>query len=235
METSEAFVLRKSSYSEADYILSLLTRDFGKITGIAKHAKKSKKRFGGRLEPFIKIRIRFHMRKGKMNFIEDTETVKVYGDIMKNIDYFFWSSFILEYIDILLPEHERNKRMFELLDKTLTELNSHKSLLPSIIKFQIKALGISGYMPNLEICTSCGNKIKSDCYLSIKRGDATCNHCEGDSTDKFMISSTVLNNPCNYIDDTETLIGHVKLLTRFTEYHTGKKFKSFDLVRELCS
>src|SRR5713101_2759473 len=162
MKISEAFLIRKTEYGEADYVLTLITKDFGKIRGLAKNAKKSRKRFGGRLEPFVHLRARFRERPGGMKFIEDSETIEVFSSLMEDIGLFTWGSFILENVDVLLPEEEPNERMFELLVQTLSDLDSKKSPLTVAIKFQISALSLSGYKPNFDACAKCGDPIEED-------------------------------------------------------------------------
>src|ERR1700751_1635022 len=164
MKISEAFLIRKIQYGEADYILTLFTKDFGKIRGLAKNAKKSRKRFGGRLEPFVHLRVRFRERPGSstrlttggMKFIEDSETTQVFLSLMEDIGLFTWGSFILENVDILLPEEEPNERMFELLIETLSDLDSKKNPLTIILRFHTLALSLSGYEPNFDVWTKCG-------------------------------------------------------------------------------
>lgn len=124
MQLSESFILKKNIYGEADYILSIFTRDYGKITGFARNAKKSSKRFGGRLEPFIHLRISFRNRSGSMNFVEDCETISVFSSFMQNVDLFALGSFIMENIEILVPKEEPNEKTFSLLVDTFSSLDS---------------------------------------------------------------------------------------------------------------
>src|SRR5919197_3151584 len=98
MKSSEAFLLRKIQYGEADYIISLFTKDFGNIKGLAKNAKKSRKRFGGRLEPFVHFNVRFHEKPGGIKFIEDSHVIRVFSSLMEDVELFTWGSFILDNI-----------------------------------------------------------------------------------------------------------------------------------------
>ena len=121
-------MIRKALHGDADYILTLFTRDFGKIRGFAKNAKRSKKRFGGRLEPFVQFRVRFRDKLRDMRFVEDAETVRVFHNLMENIELFLWGSFIIETVESLLPEESPAEELFELLVQTLGELDSGKTL-----------------------------------------------------------------------------------------------------------
>lgn len=234
MKSSEAFLLRKIEYGEADYIVSLFTRDFGKIRGIAKNAKKSRRRFGGRLEPFIHLRVRFREKPGGMRFIEDAETIRAFSGLMKDVEPFMWGSFILENVDVLLPEEEPNGDIFELLVHTLSALDSGKSPIPSTLGFQLSLLSLSGYKPNLYNCVRCGKPIERG-FFSIEKGGFFCNECKGDRANGSVVSSKDLNTGKDPIDEAnvEAALEYIRLLSKFTEYHTGKEIRSYKLLEEL--
>jgi len=236
MKISEAFLIRKIEYGEADYVLSLFTKDFGKIRGLAKNAKKSRKRFGGRLEPFVHLRARFRERPGGMKFIEDSETIQVFSSLMEDIGLFTWGSFIVENVDALLPEEEPNEEMFELLLQTLSDLDSKKSPLTVALKFQISALSLSGYKPNFDICTKCGDPIEGDTFFSIQKGGILCNGCKKNETNGFSVSKNFLERRDlikHPNQELEASFDCVKFLLQFTEYHTGKEIRSYKFVEEL--
>ncbi|MER3445607.1 MAG: DNA repair protein RecO [Candidatus Dadabacteria bacterium] len=238
MKASEAFLIRKIEHGEADYILILLTKDFGKIRGLAKNAKKSRKRFGGRLEPFVHLRVRFHERPGKMKFIDDSETVEVFLSLMEDIGLFTWGSFILENIDALIPEEEPNEKMFEILVQALSDLNSKKSPLSVVIKFQLSALSLSGYKPDFDvcICARCGDSIEGDAFFSIQKGGILCNGCRKNEPNGFRVPKGLLIQR-DLIDfsnrDLETSFDYIKFLIKFTEYHTGKEIRSYKFLEEI--
>ncbi len=232
MKISEAFVLRKIEFSEADYIISLFTRDYGKIKGLAKNAKKSRKRFGGRLEPFVHFQLRFRERLGGMKFIEDAETIRVFSTFMGDIQLFIWGSFILENIEILLPEEEPNNDIFDLLVHTLSALDNGKPPLPVILNFQLTSLSLSGYKPNFDSCAECGNNMLREAFFSIKNGGMLCKDC-GEGRSSLILVSKEPRRLYDTEDYSESISRRIKLLSKFTEYHTGKEFKSSKFIKEL--
>ena len=229
---SEALILRKMPFRDSDLILSLFTRDVGRVSGLARSAKNSTKRFGGRLEPFVHISVSLKEGRGGMKIVEDVETVRAFSSFMDNIELFTWGSFLLEYADALLPQETPNEELFDLLINTLVELDSKKSVLPHVLAFQLDALSISGYAPNLESCVDCGADIKGESYFSIKRGGAVCDGC---STKKG--SSRISRE---FLEDRESMdiylsqvLKYIKLFTKFAEYHTEKELKSGNFIEEL--
>ena len=232
MSNTEALLLRKMPYRDADLILSLFTKDLGKVSGLARSAKNSMKRFGGRLEPFVHLRVRFKEGKGGMKLVEDVEAVQAYRAFMEDLDIFTWGSYLLEYTDAILPQETPNEELFELLINTLRELESKKSVLPLVLGFQLDALSLSGYEPNLASCVDCGAGIPGESYFSVKRGGAVCGNC---STHKnsSLISREFLEDRDSMDIYLSQVLKYIKLFTRFTEYHTEKELKSGKFIEEL--
>lgn len=243
MKVSEAFLLHKIEYGEADYILSLFTKDFGKISGLAKHAKRSRKRFGGRLEPFVHLRVRFREKPGGIKFVEDSETIQVFSTIMQDIDLFMCGSFILENVGILLPEEDPNEKMFSLLVETLSALDSKKSPSSVILKFQLSALSLSGYEPNFDACVECKNLIEQEGFFSIQKGGILCDKCGDNKLNGFRMSKDFIltqriwmKGDRNFLNhELEKPLEYIKLLVKFTQYRTGKEIKSSKFLEELSN
>ncbi len=233
MVTSEAFLIRKTPYGDADYVLTLFTRDFGKITGFAKHAKNSRKRFGGRLEPFICFRVRMKDKSRDMYFVEDVETVKVYHSFIENIELFLWGSFLLESLDALLPKESPNEGLYELLARSFTELDEGKSTLPVVLGFQLHALSASGYEPNLDMCAVCDKQIEGEVQFDMERGGVVCGECGGGARNGTMVSAEILRDRQLTELHLSKVLQYIKLFAKFTEYHTERKLKSTQFIEEL--
>lgn len=231
--TSEAFLIRKTPCGDADFVLTLFTREFGKIAGFAKHARKSRKRFGGRLEPFILLRVRMKDKSRDMNFVEDADTIKVYHSFMENIELFLWGSFMLESLDALLPKDSPNEELFGLLVSAFGELDVGKSVLPVVLQFQLGALSASGYEPNLDTCAVCDKQVEGESRFSIERGGVVCGECGGDAKNGFTVSGNLIRNRESMEMHLSKALQYIKLFTKFTEYHTERKLKTSRFIEEL--
>ena len=109
--TTPAIVLRRRSYGDYDLILTMLTRDFGKQTMIAKSAKKSTKRFGGVLEPFSSLQIVYRSGRGKgMPVLEEATLINPFGEIRSNIVSTAYASYWSELIVLWIEEKEERPR-----------------------------------------------------------------------------------------------------------------------------
>jgi DNA repair protein RecO (recombination protein O) len=233
MKSSEALLLRKRPYGDADYVLTLFTRDFGKINAFAKNAKSSRKRFGGRLEPFVLFRARFREKPGDMKFLEDIETVEVFRHMMEDLDLFMWGSFMTESAEILLPKESPNEDIFSLFVDTLRGLDSGKSAMPLVLGFQLGTLSLSGYGPSLDVCAECGKETGKGSRFSIKKGGALCAECGGAAENGIAFSGDFLRDRESMEIEPGKVLKYIKLFSKFTEYHTEKKLNSSKFIEEL--
>jgi DNA repair protein RecO (recombination protein O) len=228
--STDAYVLKKTIYRESDYIVSLYTKDFGKISAIARNAKKSRKRYAGRLEQFLELRIKFKSRKRKINYLEDVTINSSLANITSDYDRFKWGCFILEYIEKLSAKEDPNLSFYMLLKSALEKINGNYNL-NNILRFQYRALKCVGLNPDLTICYKCGNKIKDFGYLSIRKGGIVCRECF--KTIKINIAVNDVKFVLNFRNnDQKVILKNISILTSFAKYHTGKDFKSEKFVLE---
>ncbi|MEM7008036.1 MAG: DNA repair protein RecO [Thermodesulfobacteriota bacterium] len=233
MDSSEALLLRKIPYRDSDYILSLFTKDLGKISGIARGAKNSMKRFGARLEPFVHFNLTFKDTGKDFKIIQDTETIEVFSRFIEDIELFSFGNLILETTDALTPRELSNPEMFELLIEALSRMNSKENPLIVVVHFQLQALSISGYEPNLNSCAKCEKVIDGDSYFSIKGGGAVCFDCGGEKKKGFIFSRDFLIDEELMNANLEKVLKYIKLFIKFTEHHTEKELKSAKFIEEL--
>lgn len=233
MKSSEAFLLRKRPYGDADYVLTLFTREYGKISAFAKNAKTSRKRFGGRLEPFVLFRVRFRERPGDMKFVEDLETIEVFRRLMEDVELFMWGSFLSESVEILLPRESPNEDLFNLFTDTLRGMDSGRSAMPLVLGFQLGALSLSGYGPSLDACAECGRETGKGARFSIRKGGAVCAACAGGVQNGTSYSGDFLKDRDSMEIELGKVLTYIKLFSKFTEYHTEKKLNSSRFIEEL--
>ncbi len=152
MQKTEAIVIRKLPHGEADFIVDIFTRDFGKLRCMAKNARKSKKRFGGRLEPFLKLSVILReSRGGKMALLSDAQVKKIFPLLQSDLGLFSWGTFVLETIDLLTPAEDPDPQIFDLAIDTMEKLNANKDALETVMDFQLRILSLAGYGPNFKI------------------------------------------------------------------------------------
>lgn len=235
MKNSEALLLRKIPYRDSDFILSLFTRDLGKINGIARNAKNSMKRFGARLEPFIYLRINLKDTGRDFKLIQDTETIEAFPEFIEDFELFSLGSLLLETTDALIPKESPNEILFDLLIDSLRKLNLKESPLPVVLHYQLQALSISGYEPILHSCAKCEVPIEGDSYFSINGGGAVCFKCARDKKRGFIFNSDFIFDSGLMQANLEKVLKYIKLFIKFTERHTEKELKTGKFIEELKS
>jgi DNA repair protein RecO (recombination protein O) len=233
MNSSEALLLRKIPYRDSDFILSLFTRDLGKINGIARNAKNSVKRFGARLELFVYLRVSFKDTGRDFKLVQDTDTIEVFPGFIEDIELFSMGSLLLETTDALIPKESPNEGLFDLLVDALRKLNSKESPLPVVLQYQLQALSVSGYEPVLYSCAKCEEPIEGDSYFSINGGGAVCFKCAGDKKRGFIFNRDFIFDAALMQANLEKVLKYIKLFIKFTERHTEKELKSGKFIEEL--
>ncbi len=185
---TEAIVLRSLRFSEADRILHLYTRDRGRIGAIAKGVRKTKSRFGARLEPLSHVELILHEGSGELQTVTGASFVSSHHETRED-GYRLGAGLIgAEAMLRLFNEPEPNARAFaglagflDLLDATPPR-EGRPELDPLALSFQLKLLWLSGYLPHVTACVECG--AKDDLVgFSARAGGAVCRpHAAGSFT-----------------------------------------------------
>ncbi|HWB97967.1 MAG TPA: DNA repair protein RecO [Bryobacteraceae bacterium] len=156
---SEAIILRTYPMKEADLVVSFLTRDQGKLRGVAKRARRPKSAFGSGLERLSQVKMSYFQRETR-ELVNLDSCDLVHSQFALTADYA--ASVALDYLveiaDQLLPAAEPNERFFRLLMAVLEHLRSGEpgSVWRATTYFGLWAVRLSGILPELDVCLSCG-------------------------------------------------------------------------------
>jgi DNA repair protein RecO (recombination protein O) len=185
---TEAVVLRSFRFGEADRVLHLFTRDRGRIGAVAKGVRKTKSRFGARLEPFSHAELLLHQGSGELHTITGASLVDAHRPARENSYRLSVGLVGVEAMLRLFVEEERNERAFEALTRFLTAVDAIRpdargsaALDPLALAFQLKLLWLSGYVPHLEGCVECAATEELVGYLP-RAGGAVCSACAPSET-----------------------------------------------------
>jgi DNA repair protein RecO (recombination protein O) len=159
LKQSEAIVLRTYPLREADLLVTLFTRAEGKVKGVAKSAKRSRKRFGGALEPLTCVRAMWQDRAGSELARLDSCEVLL-SPLAAPMDYprCVALAHVAEMLDELLPDREANDGIFRLAWAVLQSLESGSIWLP-VTYFDLWMLRLMGFLPPLDACIECGEPL----------------------------------------------------------------------------
>jgi DNA repair protein RecO (recombination protein O) len=159
---TEAVVLRSIRLGEADRVLHLYTLEHGRIGAVAKGVRKTKSRFGARLEPLSHAELLLHRGSGELETVTGVQLVRAHHAARE--DYYRLSVGLIgaEAMLRLFSEQEANERAFAAVTRFLDLLDAspHAADRPALdplgLSFQLKLLWLSGYLPHLTSCAECG-------------------------------------------------------------------------------
>jgi DNA repair protein RecO (recombination protein O) len=162
MQTTEceAIVLAAMDYGEADRIVTIFTREYGKVRGIARNGKKSVKRFGAALDIFARLRLRLVLKEGLCS-LRNADIMTVFPRIRADLTKIGYAGYACEVVDRFLPEALCNPRLFRLLSAYLEHLDAFPACADDRRFFEVNLLNIVGYRLSLDRCERCGVGVSS--------------------------------------------------------------------------
>lgn len=156
---SEALVLRTYPFHEADLLVALFTRSDGKVRGVAKAALRSKKRFGGALEPLTHVTAHWHEKeKQELARLDSCDIIS--SPLATEVTYprVVALSYVAEVIDQLLPDREANDDIFRLTLSVVDHLKADSIWMP-LTYFDLWIVRLIGVLPELHACLACGTPL----------------------------------------------------------------------------
>jgi DNA repair protein RecO (recombination protein O) len=151
----EGIVLRTHKLGEADRIVSVLTRGHGKVRAVAKGVRKTKSRFGARVEPPTHLQLQLYEGRSELHIVDQVETLDHFGAIRGDLDRLTRAVSMLEAADQLGLEGEPNPPLFQMLLGALRALAGHSG--PLVVPgFYFKVLALEGFRAVVDECVECG-------------------------------------------------------------------------------
>jgi DNA repair protein RecO (recombination protein O) len=160
--------------------VTLLTEEHGKLTGIAKGAKNSKRRFAGTLEPFLQIRAVFQIRPSSdLVFLHRCELLRPLRRFTRDLECWAAGSYVLDLTDRIVLGRESDRHVYDLVATALTLLDDGAAPESVLQALELRLLAASGYEPSLAACQSCGRDFLglATVYLVAHRGGFLCRPC----------------------------------------------------------
>lgn len=159
LKESEAIVLRTYPLRESDLLVTLFTRLEGKIKGVARAAKKSKRRFGGALEPLTYVRAQYDDReRQELARLDSCEVIE--SPMTTEITYprAIALGHVAELLDELMPDRERSDAVFRLSLAVLQEMRGASLWMP-LTYFELWMTRLMGFLPEFSECAACGRSL----------------------------------------------------------------------------
>ena len=241
LHKDEAIILSTRPFGESDKIIKFFTLTSGKLTGIAKGAKKSQKRFMNTLEPFNHIDIEyFEKPSSTLVRIENADLRESNSGMEVSLKRVCLASFFAEFTDRLTKEKERNQKLFYLLRNILVGLKHVEYRAIDVLYYELQMLNHLGYMPNFTSCVYCGKDLAEHekVHFSRERGGVLCNRCSRSIPHRTYPQGLIprLGSPDtrdSAVSDEALEHGGREILEEFISFHLDVEFKSYRLLRSI--
>jgi len=174
----QAVVLRTWKLGEADRIVSMLTRDHGKVRGVAKGVRRTKSKFGARLEPTSHVAIQLYEGKSDLHTITQVETINRFVNLRLDPDLFAKAESMLESVEQIAQDHDPAPEVHNMLWRALATLDAGDSQLIAPAFF-LKLLAHDGVQPQLDECISC-ESTEDLVAFDVIGGGVLCHACRRD-------------------------------------------------------
>ena len=173
--------MRSIDYRDSDRIVTLLTEDHGKISALARGARKSARRFGGALQPYVLMQAHYRTGRGSLAHLEQVSVDRSFHGILRRLDAIGSAGAAMAVIRERLPEHEPEREVFDVAIRFLAALDEGAPSEESLLSLQIRVLTILGFAPTLDRCVGCG-KVPAPgraASFDAARGGIVCRACGG--------------------------------------------------------
>jgi DNA repair protein RecO (recombination protein O) len=155
---TEAIVLRSIRYGEADRILHLFTPDRGRLSAIAKGVRRAKSRFGGRLEPYFRLRLVLYQGRSDLFTVTSAETIDGHPRLREHGGALDGAARACDAVARMFDDHDAHAGVYHLLANQLTLLDADpaRATRANALAFRLKLLLGAGFAPQLAACAGCG-------------------------------------------------------------------------------
>jgi DNA repair protein RecO (recombination protein O) len=248
---TSAIVLRTRPFGESDKIVSFLSEDLGKITGIAKGAKRSRRRFANSLEPFsvVNLHVRDPSHAG-LALIVAADLQFGFKRLLGSLEKIAFASYIVEITEGLIAEREENRSVFQHVSEALRYLEDNDVSLRFLTSFELKLLRLTGYQPLLDRCKQCGEDRRGtsapEWHFSLRDGGILCRPCCRLSNEILPLSATALDVLMDLQSENSpsrsrlllplSVIKEIRsVLLRFIQFQLEREIKSAPFLSEFAS
>lgn len=213
----DAVVLRSYKLGEADRIVVFYGRTRGKIRAVAKGVRRTKSKFGARLEPSTLVHAQFYEGRN-LDIVTQVETRQIHGSFRNDLTRYSRASILLESVDLVSEEAEPSPALFKLLRGALGELDraGNPLIVPA---FVAKLLKLEGVQPMLEHCVQCSRPDRL-VAIDLTRGGVLCDDCRSGG----FISDEARAAMQHVFD------GHVRHVLDSTSDHTAAELEALAIV-----
>jgi DNA repair protein RecO (recombination protein O) len=220
---TDAIVLRSRKYRETSKILNLYTKEFGKLSVIAKGARGPKSKFGAALQPMNHVcAVLYKHDQRELHLLSQCDGITRFPNLTEDLDKFAAAMSIMELLEFVAHDEERNDQLFDLALGSLRAINEAPKNARNIqYYFELHLSDVLGFRPNFHTCLSCGKHLDAEHVgtkggeLRLGNGGVLCSGCSENAVSRVAISFGALRILQRFQETTES--GNVTQ-TKLTEH-----------------
>jgi DNA repair protein RecO (recombination protein O) len=191
LHSVQGIVLRSMDYGEGNKIISLLTSEIGKVSVMARGAKKIKSRHAAVTQVFTYGEFVFYKQKGQMGTLNHAEIIEPHQALREDLNQSAYSAYLVEMTDRMLADEEGGAYLFEQLKAGLSAIEDHKDMQIVVHLFEMKMFELAGYLPVTGDCVSCGSETELISF-SPPMGGVLCIRCRHKDPAGIVVSEGTL-------------------------------------------
>jgi DNA repair protein RecO (recombination protein O) len=194
-EKSTAIVIRTIEFSETSLVVTLFTREFGKIGALAKGARRLKSPFESALDLLALCRIVFlHKSSDALDLLTEAKLLRRFRPAGRDLAGLYAAYYVAELLGELTDEDDPHPELFDLADETLAALAAGESVAKRVVRFELGALRLLGHTPSLSNCAECGAPVPvaGRVAFGLLDGGVLCQECRIGKKQIVLVSAGVL-------------------------------------------
>ncbi len=241
---SPAIIMRIKEFGESDLLVTFFTSDRGRLKGVAKGARRSKRRFANCLDLFCLTSLEYELkRKGDLHFLHSGKLIDAFPGLRSDFSSLCLASYMVELTEILFPLGVADNKMFELMKDSFFEIDKGKKKDLLRIQFEARAMALGGYGIDFDKCCSCGRTYTGEGRAVFKRskGGIACLKCQQESKlspgldhDTVKGLKTIQSSLWSEVEAlnfSDEMIREIKsVLKLHVEYRIGRRLKSAEYL-----
>lgn len=238
----EAIAVAVRDWGDADKIVTLFSREHGKIIAFANGARRPKSPLAGGMQLFTHLEVMLVSGKN-WDSIKQCDVKNTFRQLQEDFNCMAYGAFISELTAELCPERQPEPHIFDLL-LTVFHVMTARNPRIAALAYAWQLLSITGYSPEFGQCTLCGSTISFPAYFSFTSGGCVCNQCEhkdlleiNEKSNQFIHCLMTLdwNNPGCFSVNPTILMQTEKLLLGYLLQCLDKPLKSMNFIKQVAS
>jgi DNA repair protein RecO (recombination protein O) len=248
-EKAAAIVIRAVDFSETSLVVTLFTREFGKLGALAKGARRLKSPFESALDLLALCRIVFlHKTSDALDLLTEAKLLRRFRPAGKNLLNLYAGYYVAELLNDLTEANDPHPKLFDLADETLAALAAGEPVARLVIRFELGMLQLLGLLPSLDDCAECGNHVPAvgRVAFGLIDGGVLCPSCRGGKSQVVSVNAGVLRTMSQLADPESKvwqrleidpkILGELRgVLNRYLIHLLGKKPRMHEYLGVMSS